>query len=215
MIKCVILDCDGTMFDTERLAKKAYEDFAMQHSIELDQAFWRGICGTGLEFARPQINRFPVIADNIKTIQKMRLDYIYEGAQSKKNALVKPGLFELLEACKQKKIKVAIASSSHFDYVKMLLNHMDKDFKFDFILCGDMVKHKKPDPEIFNTVIQQLAVKPEETLILEDSLMGLLAIKRAHAQAGFIKDCVEKNDEIEELLDYEFDTFFDVIPLIK
>ncbi|MEA4876135.1 HAD family phosphatase [Anaerorhabdus sp.] len=215
MINCVILDCDGTMFDTERLAKQAYEDFARSYSIELDQDFWRGICGTGLKFAMPQINRFPAIRDNIKTVMKMRLDYITEGAMSEKDALVKPGLFELLDACKKNNVKIAIASSSHFEYVKMLLDHMTREFEFDFILCGDMVKNKKPDPEIFNTVIENLHVNPAETLILEDSLMGLIASKKANALAGFIEDCVEKNDEIDQLLDYDFASFYDVIPLVQ
>ncbi|SJZ79281.1 HAD family hydrolase [Anaerorhabdus furcosa] len=206
MIKCVILDCDGTMFDTERLAKKAYEDFASQHGVNLDQEFWRGICGTGLEFAKPQLDRFPIIRDNIKEISALRLKNITHGSASKDN-LVKKGLYDLLDYCKENQIKVAIASSSHFDYVNMLLDHMSKPYEFDFILCGDMITHKKPDPEIFNTVIEKLNVKPEETLILEDSLMGLIAAKEANAIAGFIEDQVIKNEKIEELLDVEFPDF--------
>ncbi|MPN57206.1 hypothetical protein SDC9_204900 [bioreactor metagenome] len=45
--------------------------------------------------------------------------------------------------------------------------------------------------------------------------MGLIASKKANALAGFIEDCVEKNDEIDQLLDYDFASFYDVIPLVQ
>ncbi|MEG0076447.1 HAD family hydrolase [Anaerorhabdus sp.] len=207
MIKCVIFDCDGTMFDTEKLAKKAYEDFASAHDVVLDQEFWGGICGTGYEYAKPQLERYPVIAENLSKIAANRLHNITQGALFAKDNLVKKGLYELLDYCKANQIKVAIASSSHLEYVTMLLNHMSKPYEFDFILCGDMITHKKPDPEIFNTVVEKLGVKPEETLVLEDSIMGLIAAKRANTIAGFIEDCVIKNEKIEELLDVEFPDF--------
>ncbi|MEG0176511.1 MAG: HAD family phosphatase [Anaerorhabdus sp.] len=215
MIKCVIFDCDGTMFDTERLAKKAYEDYALNHGIHLNQEFWNGICGTGLEYATPTLKQYPIIFDNIETVLKLRLANITEGAQSQKDALVKKGLYELLDYCKSHQILIAIASSSHLNYVMMLLDHMSRKIEFDTILCGDMITHKKPNPEIFTTVMDKLNVSPNETLVLEDSLMGLLAAKAANATAGFIEDCVTKNEKIEELLDVEFSDFTEVINYLK
>lgn len=214
MINCVIFDCDGTMFDTEVLAKKAYVDFAQAHEIELDQTFWAGICGTGMKEAQPQINRFAPIRDNIELISKNRLVNITQGA-SIKDALVKKGLYPLLDYCKANNIKIAIASSSHLEYVHMLLNHMSKSYEFDYIICGDMITNKKPDPEIFNKAIELLQVDPANALILEDSKMGLIAGKAAGAINGFIEDCVYKDDEIIELMDYEFNDFHDVIELLE
>ena len=214
MINCVIFDCDGTMFDTEVLAKKAYSDFAAQHQIELDQEFWAGICGTGMKEAQPQINRFAPIRDNIEIISKNRLENITQGAVIT-DALVKKGLYPLLDYCKSNGIKIGIASSSHLAYVHMLLNHMSKQYDFDCIICGDMITNKKPDPEIFNKAIELLQVDPANALILEDSKMGLIAGKAAGAINGFIEDCVRKDNDIIELLDYEFNDFLDVIELLK
>ncbi len=39
---------------------------------------------------------------------------------------------------------------------------------FDTVVSGDQVRKGKPDPEIFLTACQQLGVKPEEALVLED-----------------------------------------------
>ncbi len=40
---------------------------------------------------------------------------------------------------------------------------MLKDIKFDFVLAGDIVNNKKPDPEIYNLALEKSGFKPEDT----------------------------------------------------
>ena len=56
---------------------------------------------------------------------------------------------------------------------------MLKDIKFDFVLAGDVVSKKKPDPEIYNLALEKSNLKPEECIVIEDSRNGVLAANAA------------------------------------
>jgi beta-phosphoglucomutase-like phosphatase (HAD superfamily) len=45
----------------------------------------------------------------------------------------------------------------------------------DFTLSNQDVKKAKPDPEIYNTAITRLGLKPQECLIVEDNQNGVKA----------------------------------------
>jgi beta-phosphoglucomutase-like phosphatase (HAD superfamily) len=47
--------------------------------------------------------------------------------------------------------------------------------KFDVILAGDIVSKKKPDPMIYNVAMEQLGLKAEGCVVIEDSQIGVQA----------------------------------------
>jgi len=47
------------------------------------------------------------------------------------------------------------------------------------VLAGDIVKKKKPDPEIYNLAKQRLGLEGRDCVVVEDSRNGLLAAKAA------------------------------------
>ena len=53
------------------------------------------------------------------------------------------------------------------------------DIKFNFVLAGDIVSKKKPDPEIYNLALKQSGLKAEECIVFEDSQNGVAAAKAA------------------------------------
>jgi beta-phosphoglucomutase-like phosphatase (HAD superfamily) len=54
-----------------------------------------------------------------------------------------------------------------------------KDINFDFVLAGDVVSKKKPDPEIYLLALKETGLLPEECIVVEDSRNGVLAAKAA------------------------------------
>jgi len=50
---------------------------------------------------------------------------------------------------------------------------------FAAILAGDIVKKKKPDPEIYLLARDRLGLDPRECVVVEDSRSGLLAARAA------------------------------------
>ena len=62
------------------------------------------------------------------------------------------------------------------------INHLGIADIFDLIYAGIDVKQGKPSPEIYNKAMAALDVKPEETLIFEDSEVGIEAAKASGAK---------------------------------
>ena len=56
---------------------------------------------------------------------------------------------------------------------------MLSDIRFDLVLAGDVVKHKKPDPEIYLLALEKTGLDPGACLVFEDSSNGVKAAKGA------------------------------------
>ena len=91
-----------------------------------------------------------------------------------------PGLFALLETLETAGIRKAIATSSERELADACLSPFALQSRFQFILTSEDVTHGKPHPEIYLTAAERFDLKPEETLVLEDSENGC----RAAADAG-------------------------------
>ena len=87
----------------------------------------------------------------------------------------KNGLRELLNAVKEKKLHTAVASGSDTSVIKEYLEKTGLTEYFDMVLSSKDVKRGKPYPDVFLEICQKFDVKPEETLVLEDSSNGVQA----------------------------------------
>ncbi len=61
----------------------------------------------------------------------------------------------------------------------LLLKNQQLDSYFDLVIGGDMVRRKKPDPEIYLQALQTLGFAPQECIAFEDSEHGLNSAKNA------------------------------------
>ncbi len=50
---------------------------------------------------------------------------------------------------------------------------------FDSVICGDMVKKAKPDPEIYQKASESLGIPPEYCMAFEDAPGGILSAHQA------------------------------------
>jgi HAD superfamily hydrolase (TIGR01549 family) len=88
---------------------------------------------------------------------------------------------------------------------------------FSVIYSKEDVKNKKPDPEVHYKILEKLDVKPEECLIVEDSLIGVKAAKNAGIEVVAIYDKYSDEDrkEIMEMANYYFENFEEILNKIK
>ena len=73
---------------------------------------------------------------------------------------------------------VTTASKANCDDI---LNHFQLTELFDLVLTHDDIIHSKPDPEGFLKAMAHFGALPEDTIIFEDSDVGLEAAKRSGA----------------------------------
>ena len=74
--------------------------------------------------------------------------------------------------------KLGVASTSAEPSVRAILEQAagaDGAARFDVVLAGDVVAHKKPAPDIYLMALDALGLPASEVLVIEDSRNGLLA----------------------------------------
>ncbi len=90
-----------------------------------------------------------------------------------------PGAVELVRGLRRIGLPLAVASSSHRTNVETCLERLGVRDAFDAVVCGDDVKHGKPDPEIYLRAADPLGVSPHQCLAIEDSPAGIRAARAA------------------------------------
>ena len=83
------------------------------------------------------------------------------------------------------------------------------------VLCEDVTR-KKPDPEAYLLVMKKLGAKPEECLVFEDSLNGVMAAKTAGIEVCSVYDASAKSEQdiIAKIADYKVASFEEFIKIL-
>lgn len=192
-VKAVIFDQDGLMFDTERVSTKAWHMAESQFGVTISEELLSSVRGSSIPLCR---RRF---------IEEFGEDFDFYGLLERKQHLfhtelrvnglpVKKGLKELLVYLKDNSCKISLATSSFLDWSVKNLEISGITEYFDEIVCGDMVKNCKPDPEIFLLAASKLGEKPENCVVLEDSLNGISAALSGGFQAVMVPDLMQPDE---------------------
>ena len=86
---------------------------------------------------------------------------------------------------------------------------------FDQLVFGDQVRRGKPDPEIFLCAAQDLGVSPERSVVLEDSLNGVLAGIQGGFRTIMVPDMTQPPPKLEQQLFCKCENLFQVIGCLR
>ena len=89
----------------------------------------------------------------------------------------RPGVARIVGEALDAGWTLAVASTSAEESVRAVLEHVvgERDAARFAVFAGDVVPAKKPDPAIYQLALEELAVAPDEAIVVEDSRNGLLA----------------------------------------
>ena len=87
------------------------------------------------------------------------------------------------------------------------------DTYFDDIVCGDMVSHSKPDPEIYLRACELVRTKPQDAVAFEDAPAGIRSAYNAGMKVVMVPDLVQPTDEIKSMLWKKWETLQDVFKM--
>ena len=127
----------------------------------------------------------------------------------------KEGLVELLDYLEAQGIKKVVATSSMRQKALHYLTLAGVVDRFDWIICGSDVEESKPNPEIFLKAAQHLGITPEESMVLEDSRLGLQAARAAQMTSVLVPDLVEADEEMQSNASYILPSLVQVIDLLE
>ena len=194
----VVFDMDGVILDTETIVLKCWKDIAQKYHIAGIEAACRASLGltaaaTIQTFKRIYGEDFPYEP------YKAEVRELFFGKYYGKHLPLKQGAKEILQHLKEKNIPVALASSTREAVVRRELEDAGVLQYFDKVICGDMVQHSKPHPEIFLTACRELGVSPRETYAVEDSFNGILSAHAGGLKAVMVPDQIQPDEEIRAL----------------
>ena len=215
MIKAVIFDMDGLMFDTESLWVSEGSKLAKRLGYDFPVDLFYKTVGMKNDDASKVFNQylgyqFPFMSFRKMYHQQINQKLCYEKIKEKL------GLRELLVYLKNNQYKIAIASSNMKERINLYLKSANINPKiFNVIVSGDDVKKGKPSPEIFNKTCYYLNERPENTLVLEDSVYGIIAANKANCHSIVVPDMIEVPMEIEKMADFKVNSLMDVISILN
>lgn len=230
--KALIFDFDGTLADTVGIWN------------EIDQLSIKELCGLDVDLKTIQTDRGNFLNNNnrgevyenyasfliqkydirkdldfvINKRREIALDYIINKIDYKKDA------DKVLKKLKQLDFKLVLATTTAKRTIdnyntrnQNLIKKARFDEIFDYIICNDEITEKKPSPQIYQKALEILKLKRADCLVVEDSIEGVLAAKRAGIEVLNIPDSYSKSNqnEIDKLADYKIENFTEFLKLLN
>jgi HAD superfamily hydrolase (TIGR01509 family) len=167
-----IFDCDGTLVDSEPLARTAWERTLARHGYTATDEDFTTV--TGLPYARTH-------AYFAKRVDLPSAEAVWVAYSE--------GLYELFDTSltvfadavgavhelRARGIRVAVASSSRRERLDRTLARAGLADLFEVTVAGDEIEHGKPAPDMFLVAAERLGVAPEGCVAIEDSPPGVAA----------------------------------------
>ncbi len=211
--EAVIFDLDGSLVDSMWMWHEIDVEYLGRFGIELPENLQSEIEGMSFSETAVYFKEHFAIPDSVEKMKddwnKMAWDkYTYE-------VPLKPGVAEFLLNCKNHNMKLGIATSNSRELVDNIATVHNLNNYFDCIMTGCEVAHGKPSPDIYLAVADKLDVKPENCLVFEDIIPGIMAGKNAGMEVCAVEDAYSVHDREakQKLADYYIEDFYNLFLL--
>ncbi len=181
----LIFDLDGTIMDTWEEIKLAFEITFSKRGINLNEKNLRMAVGLPLN----EVIKYLTGNYNENLVEEVRNAFLSIEPRKIK-------MFDGIQKVIDLPVKKAVLTSKGNLGTFRDLKYLGIKNKFQYIVTADMVKNKKPDPEGILKILENLKEKPEDTFMIGDTELDILAAK----SAGIKSVAVTWGNRTEEFL---------------
>ncbi len=175
--RAILWDMDGVLADTSPLHFTTWEVVLSNEGISFDRQQFHKIYGLKNHDLLPFLAGRPIDPQEIERIAGQKELAFRNSLPGNLSPL--PGVVEWLKRFQSLGCKQAVASSAPPENVEALVDELDLRQYFDALVTpGDLPG--KPDPAVFLLAARLLDLPPGKCLVIEDSIPGLEAARRAH-----------------------------------
>ena len=204
--KCIIFDCDGVLVDSEPVSIQVLVDIANEYGANIDLAYgMKHFKGSFFDACKRMISELAQkeLPDSLESEYRERSFEAF-----KKDMKPVEGVKNVLENINR---PFCVASSGPEDKIELNLGltGLLPFFENKIFSCYKIQKWK-PDPAVFLWAAETMGFKPEECVVIEDSISGVRAAKAggfdvfgyvAHDYNNQLKDEATKTfDSMDKLL---------------
>ncbi len=169
---------DGVLIDSELYWKEEGHHFFERRGVPFTPQLSARLSGQSMRENMRWVKEefgFPESVEELCAERVRATDHIYTQA-----AGILPGVEDLLKQLHAAGCKAAIASGSFTYRIETIVDRFGWSNYFQTLASTDDVNFVgKPDPAIYLFTAKQLGVNPAECVVVEDSVNGLQAAKRA------------------------------------
>ena len=184
-VKNVIFDMDGVLIDSEPFWAEAQIETLAGYGIQITEPdcekYTRGVRID--ESAQIWIDLFGLNVD-YKLLKQQILDSVCEKIATQGEAM--EGIDELLRFLKQNNVQIALATSSDRRVIKAVFDRLSLWEYFPIQCTAAEEELAKPHPAVYLTAIKRLNATPKDCIIIEDSVVGLIAAKAANVRTFLV-----------------------------
>jgi len=178
MIKNIIFDFDGVLVDSETIVLKAFSKYMQECRIKTNEKEFANLVG------KPTVEVIDILSEkySLKDKKKFSDDIMNIASNIYKKELKKVvGVEEFLEKSKH---NLYIGSNSLKDRILDGLKRvgLEKYFNSNQIYSLDLVDNPKPHPDIYLKAVNDNDLIIDETIIIEDSVVGVQAGQDANVK---------------------------------
>ena len=184
--KCIIFDCDGTLVDSEYLTNSVIAKMAGELGVKMTAeeatATFGGKTLDAVIYGMKERSGKELPPEWLPRLVKKVSDAY------KKDLRAMDGIDRVLQYIS---IPVCVASNGQPKHVEGSLTVTNLiDYFEDNIFTASDVGIPKPAPDLFLYAAEKMKFKPEECVVIEDSIAGVTAAVRANIKVyGLIKMC--------------------------
>ena len=200
MIKACIFDFDGVVIDSEKYHHLGWLWVANELGVDLTYEEYAPFKSAGRAKMIPYLfeKAGKVMQEgDFEKYSEIREEKIAVAIAKLNEKDVMPGVVEFVNLLKSNGIKVAVASASASS------NKVAKRFglydMFDVFVDGEAKRLAKPNPDIFLYTAKLLGIEPNETVVFEDSINGVLAAKNAQMKCVGVRTYF--TDQADKIID--------------
>ena len=187
MIKAVIFDMDGLLIDSEPFWQESENLVFNSMGISTNKEMFEIFMGKRIDEVVDAMWEIQSWNHKSKTeVVDAIVNNVIKLVKEKGKALT--GVYNILENLKQSSVKIGLASSSKMKIIEAVLDKLNIREYFEVVHSAEYEEYGKPHPQIFISTAKMLGVQPNECLVFEDSLNGVISALAANMKCFAIPE---------------------------